>query len=200
MLTAESCDVSKPTLQFLEKRCTFAVSMCVILPTWLRDVATTKKANWLRLRQINIPFFDADGKVLNCHKSRCGCTLFRMDDELHHIQKPDAVATDEIMPLWSMDVCKAFRVAPLLIQQDSCDVLKINPPFFDADEKVLDCYKNRCGCTFFRMDDELPHIPKTRCGCRLSAKAMRSHCFFLMSADACRPPTDCPRPTAPIGR
>ena len=48
MLTAESCDVSKPTLQFLEKRCTFAVSMCVILPNWLRDVATMKNANWLR--------------------------------------------------------------------------------------------------------------------------------------------------------
>ena len=93
-----------------------------------------------------------------------------------------------------MDVCKAFRVAPLLIQQDGCDVLIINPPFFDADEKVLDCYKSRCGCIPFRMDDEMPHIPKTRCGCRLSAKPMRSHCFFPMSADACRLPTMPDRP------
>jgi hypothetical protein len=58
-----------------------------------------------------------------------------MDDELPHIQKADAVATDEKMPLWSMNVCKAFRVAPLLIQRDGCDMLKINPPFFDADGK-----------------------------------------------------------------
>ena len=62
MLTAESCDVSKPTLQFLEKRCTFAVSMCVILPTWLRDVATMKRRIGCDVRKINIPFFDADGK------------------------------------------------------------------------------------------------------------------------------------------
>ena len=128
--------------------------------------------------------------------ARCGCTLFRMDDELRHIHKADAVATDEKKPLWSMDVCNAFRVAPLLIQQDGCDVLKINPPFFDADEKVLDCHKSRCGCIPFRMDDELPHIPKTRCGCRLSAKAMRSHCFC---SDVCRclQTSDHARPTAP---
>ncbi len=57
MQMAESCDVSKPTLQFLEKRCTFAVSMCVILPTWLRDVTTMKKANWLRCASNKYPFF-----------------------------------------------------------------------------------------------------------------------------------------------
>ena len=74
-------------------------------------------------------------KVFDCSKKLCGCTLFRMDDELQHIQKADAVANDKKCLLWSMDVCKAFRVSPLLIQQDGCDVLKINPPFFDADGK-----------------------------------------------------------------
>lgn len=86
---------------------------CEMSPPWKRRIGCD-------VRQINIPFLTQTEKVFDYSKKLCDCTLFRMDDELHHILKADSVATDEIMPLWSMDVCKCFWVAPLPIQRDGC--------------------------------------------------------------------------------
>ena len=143
------------------------------------------------VRKINIPFLTQTEKVFDCSMPDAvalsfgwmtSYTIFKKPMRLRLIKKAFAVYER----LQSLSGCSFLEM------RNGCDVLKKNPPFFDADEKVLDCHKSRCGCTLFRMDDELPHIPKTLCGCRLSAEAMRSHCFFPMSADACRLPTDRP--------
>ena len=110
-----------------------------------------------------------------------------------HYEKADAVATDKKLPLWSMDVCKAFRVAPLLIQQDGCDVCKKSPLFLTQTEKVLDCHKSRCGCTFFRMYDELPHIPKSPMRLQTFSKADAVSLLLFR----CLPMLADFRPTAP---